>query len=347
MTRYGQLPVDRNSGRITFSIPLYTYSDQDFNIPVSLSYASSGFKPGSQTGEAGLGWTLMAGGAITREIIGADDFYAYGGRHSGHKTFSDQALYSLGYTISYPAVSNEVLEPSVSGTGVETTSDIYHFSFLGHGGSFVLGGDCTFHAYDTNGGLGTYSIEHTAAKGFIVTTADGFIYSFGSTDYSREYLVNRDPMADSPGQSLNDKEKPIVTWFLDKITAPDGRIVEFTYARNWPTNLFSLPTNSNSHYDVVTSIAPSLERNLGTLGNVHKTASLKYTTYLSSISVRESASSTPIFGKPFCQLHIHPHRPGMELLISGVAHNGGERVGTHLRRDAPVLGSFIRVRSNP
>ena len=42
MTRYGQIPVNGNSGQITFEIPLYTYSDQDFNIPVSLSYASSG-----------------------------------------------------------------------------------------------------------------------------------------------------------------------------------------------------------------------------------------------------------------------------------------------------------------
>ena len=293
MTRYGQLPVDRNSGRITFEIPLYTYTDQDFNIPVSLSYASSGFMPGRQTGEAGLGWTLLAGGAITREIIGVDDFYADGGRYYGHKTFSDQTLYSLGYTISYPAVSNGAQEPSVSGTGVETTSDIYHFSFPGHGGSFLLGGDCAFHAYDTNGGLGTCSIEYTTAHGFNITSADGFVYSFGSTIFSREYLVRTDPMKDSPGQELPDSMKSIVTWLLDKITAPDGRIVEFTYARNWPASLFSLPTNSNIHYDVVTSIAPSLERNLGTLGQVHKTASLKYTTYISSISVRESASSTP------------------------------------------------------
>lgn len=54
MTRYGRLPVNGNSGQITFEIPLYTYSDQDFSIPVSLSYASSGFMPGKQTGEVGL-----------------------------------------------------------------------------------------------------------------------------------------------------------------------------------------------------------------------------------------------------------------------------------------------------
>ena len=74
MTRFGHMPPDLNSGIYSYDIPIYTYEDKDFNIPVSLHYSSSGFQPAKMSDEAGLHWTLMAGGAITREIVGIDDF---------------------------------------------------------------------------------------------------------------------------------------------------------------------------------------------------------------------------------------------------------------------------------
>ena len=52
-----------------------------FIIPVSLSYASTGFMPGSSVGASGVGWSLPVGGVITREERGmprgsyADDEY--------------------------------------------------------------------------------------------------------------------------------------------------------------------------------------------------------------------------------------------------------------------------------
>ena len=47
MTRYGQASLDLFHGTAGLTVPVYTYQDKDFTIPVSLSYASTGFMPGA------------------------------------------------------------------------------------------------------------------------------------------------------------------------------------------------------------------------------------------------------------------------------------------------------------
>ncbi len=73
MTRYGEASLDLFHGTVGLTVPVYTYQDKDFTIPVSLSYASSGFMPGASVGAAGLGWNLCTGGVITREVRGMPD----------------------------------------------------------------------------------------------------------------------------------------------------------------------------------------------------------------------------------------------------------------------------------
>lgn len=73
MTRYGEASLDLFHGTIGLTVPVYTYQDKDFTLPVSLSYASSGFMPGASIGPAGLGWVLNAAGVITREVRGLPD----------------------------------------------------------------------------------------------------------------------------------------------------------------------------------------------------------------------------------------------------------------------------------
>ncbi len=297
MTRYGNLPIDQNSGRVTFEIPVYTYEDQDFKIPVSLSYASSGFRPGTQTGEAGLGWTLMAGGSITREIIGGDDF-GESGAFTGTHTTDAQTMYTMGYQVHYPCITEELLQPYVTDFK-ETTSDIYHFSFAGQGGSFIVGNDHQFHPYGTTDGLGTYSIDYQSGA-FTIITGDGYTYKFGSTDQSRELVVSSDPLPVNSPRQLRAREKAVVTWLLDRIEAPDGRFVEFTYSSIGASSPVNLPDQA-THHDIVTSIAPCLPRQI-TPDNfpqgmenqvtVYKSASIKYTSYLTDIHVYENRSNS-------------------------------------------------------
>jgi hypothetical protein len=73
MSRYGDLNVSLFTGALAQDIPIYVYKDNDFDIPVSISYGSTGFKPGQALGSLGLGWFLNVGGVITREVRGIPD----------------------------------------------------------------------------------------------------------------------------------------------------------------------------------------------------------------------------------------------------------------------------------
>ena len=73
MTRYGNLTPSLYTGAMTFSLPLYTYSDPDFTIPLSLEYSFDGYRPAQHSGTVGYGWYLDCGGVITREVRGVPD----------------------------------------------------------------------------------------------------------------------------------------------------------------------------------------------------------------------------------------------------------------------------------
>ena len=73
MIKYGDANIDYYSGRLGLNIPIYTYDDPAFKIPISIDYASNGFQPGASIGVVGMGWYLNVGGAITREVRGIRD----------------------------------------------------------------------------------------------------------------------------------------------------------------------------------------------------------------------------------------------------------------------------------
>ena len=66
--RYGNTPQYLYNGTVRQDIPIYTYQDPDFTIPISLNYASNGYMANVQASQVGLGWFLTAGGSIVRQV---------------------------------------------------------------------------------------------------------------------------------------------------------------------------------------------------------------------------------------------------------------------------------------
>lgn len=281
ITRYGNLPVDLNSGVVSMEIPVWTYRDRDFTIPVSLRYSSSGFRPGEPTGEAGLGWTLMAGGAITREVRGLDDFGEDG--YKGASYPSALSVYNLNSSVSL----TDMTVPRYSSSDRETSSDIYRFTMPGHSGGFLIGNDGEYHCFATSDGIGTYTISD-CLDGFTITAGDGYKYTFGSSSTAQEVQAACNGVWESlTSRVLQDKEKIVVTWLLEEIEAPNGRKVVFSYSgHNTP---HSVPDTSWT--DVVTSFGPGLNPYPGISEDpeppFYKYATQIYTSYLTGISVQE------------------------------------------------------------
>lgn len=71
--KYQDYPVDYSTGLPQVSIPIYNVTSGSLSVPITLSYHSSGRKVSDETGPVGLGWTLQAGGMISRTIYGYPD----------------------------------------------------------------------------------------------------------------------------------------------------------------------------------------------------------------------------------------------------------------------------------
>ena len=75
MARHGEIAPDLFTGAMAWSLPLYTYKDEDFTIPISLDYRFDGCRPSQPAGVVGMGWNLNCGGVITRQVVGLPDDY--------------------------------------------------------------------------------------------------------------------------------------------------------------------------------------------------------------------------------------------------------------------------------
>ena len=99
MIKYGGITPALYTGAMFWSLPLYTYSDPDFNIPVGLEYNYDGFRPATPSGEVGLGWALICGGVVTREVRGVPDEQDAAGFEPGYFSTNLTGYY---HTVRYP-----------------------------------------------------------------------------------------------------------------------------------------------------------------------------------------------------------------------------------------------------
>ncbi|MBP5228730.1 MAG: hypothetical protein J6Z32_01105, partial [Bacteroidales bacterium] len=56
--RQGDVSPSLYTGTINLSIPIYSYKDKDFNIPIVATYSSNGNTPNQLPGILGPGWNL-------------------------------------------------------------------------------------------------------------------------------------------------------------------------------------------------------------------------------------------------------------------------------------------------
>ncbi|MBC7448413.1 MAG: RHS repeat protein [Hymenobacteraceae bacterium] len=65
------------TGSVNVSVPLYTLQVGEVALPIGLRYAAQGFKPDEQAGWLGMGWSLEAGGVISRTVQDLPDELTY------------------------------------------------------------------------------------------------------------------------------------------------------------------------------------------------------------------------------------------------------------------------------
>ncbi|AXP80081.1 hypothetical protein CJ739_988 [Mariniflexile rhizosphaerae] len=72
-TRYGDYPVNYNTGMVDMRVPIYTIKSGSLTVPIDISFHASGRMSTEYNGILGLRWVLNVGGVITRELRGYPD----------------------------------------------------------------------------------------------------------------------------------------------------------------------------------------------------------------------------------------------------------------------------------
>lgn len=125
--KYGEIPVGKSTGVPNISVPVYEIKTSRFNLPISLSYHASGIKVDQTATWVGLGWSLNAGGVITRTILGEPDY-----------------ITSVDYIpraeeISFPEDQDWLEAVLTGGSSIDTEPDNFYYNFLSHSGKFIFG----------------------------------------------------------------------------------------------------------------------------------------------------------------------------------------------------------------
>ncbi|CAH0129596.1 hypothetical protein SRABI27_00001 [Pedobacter sp. Bi27] len=204
--KYGDIPVGEYTGTASINIPVHVVSIGKYSLPITLNYSSSGLKVEEKSSWVGLGWSLSAGGVITRSVHGKADEKPMGYWALGNKT--DAQLFNV--EEGQPLPGSSVSSPVWNG-GYDLEPDIFYYNFAGKSGKFVMDAGAGHNAHCIN--YKNLKIEHNnSLSSFTITDDDGSIYLFDALESST-----------SDGNTFTS------AWYLSKITTSAGEIV-FTYS---------------------------------------------------------------------------------------------------------------------
>ncbi|MFC4262333.1 DUF5977 domain-containing protein [Ferruginibacter yonginensis] len=212
------------SGKVSSSIPLNTFQIGSLSIPISLNYASGGFKIGQTSSKEGFGWSLGAIGVLNRVVRGKPDddngiirkTEIPSSVNGAPPSLADEIAYYEDVTSNLRHYDSEADEFYISAPGLSTkfifdeNGDIIQFPFSKIKIEVIR---------DPSG-----SLPRRYDK-FIVTNTDGVIYEFGGTGCKER--ITSSNLNLRGGIVLGNGT--ITSFYLKKITMPDGKYVTYTY----------------------------------------------------------------------------------------------------------------------
>lgn len=231
LMEYSEIPVSLYTGVPDISIPIYTIRVGNYSLPISLRYHASGIKVGQEASRIGLGWSIHAGGAISRSVRGWDDL-------KGYWTQTD----------TIPNEDSEYIWYSVYHDRKDYEPDIFHYNFDGFSGKFYANKGAgsssivpKFLLADPEGNL---RIEYQGDEmdgSFVVVTPENVKYVFGIRETKESYGMVYGEAIDEhvgsyPGKAsafepdhFDSETRTISSWLLTRIEYPTGDVITFEY----------------------------------------------------------------------------------------------------------------------
>lgn len=247
-TRAQMVDVDPFTGSAVVHVPVWTIKSGTLSYPIAISFSGNGLKAGDIIGPVGAGWTLHAGGFITREVRSLPDDYI--------DTESAQHRYGWLYDSTAQRIGNFI--PAADENWEDCADEESDFEFLDSLGGFSE----SQHIYDTEPDLfhinvpglsGSFLFDHQKSiqlitarnfkvealfsgdtiSGFTVINDSGVKYTFessgtasiGATDVNDEniYVDKR------PYYTYRGIIQYCPLWRLTKIESTNGDFISFQY----------------------------------------------------------------------------------------------------------------------
>jgi RHS repeat-associated protein len=215
--KFGDVPVSLYTGTPEISVPLFTAKGRTLELPIALKYHAGGIRVEEIGSWLGLGWTLEAGGAITRTVRGLVDESASGYFNTGHHFWTQG---------NWPNPPPELLRQIRDGY-VDGDPDQFFFSFAGRSGQFVMGHTSASVREFRPIPYQKLRIEPSPSfEQWVITTEDGTKYTFSARETSTDWSTL------SPATELGSHvgETHTSTWHLSEIRSPGGDVITLYYS---------------------------------------------------------------------------------------------------------------------
>lgn len=247
--KYGDIPVSYHTGTVDISVPIFTVKQGSLSLPITLSYHSSGIRVSELASWVGLGWSLNAGGMVTRTIHGGPDDDAWSEGTYATSDLGKRGWYGNGGVPSQlincqnsTSFLGSLQQSKANGPNgvtinpgcgcacwdyywdasqgyLDVEPDLYTFNFNGYTGKFFFDASAVPHVMpEQDVQIKPIFMVSNSKRfdGFEITTPDGFKYSFGGSG-ATEITKN-----DMSGAAAFKDPQTSTTWYLYRIMSPNG-----------------------------------------------------------------------------------------------------------------------------
>jgi YD repeat-containing protein len=213
LSMYGQVPVSLHTGIPNIVVPITNLYSKDLSVPVNLSYHAGGIKVEEVSSWVGLGWSLMAGGVITRQVRSVPDEDAHS--FSSSKPYSNTEVMNL-YESGYLNASIPI-QLALNGQ-LDLEPDIFYFNFGSESGQFFYD-ETSLKFVSVNNSMNIIQYNNLTG-GWIITTNDGTTYFFDDFETSQTSAL---PCKGNSGFTKT-------AWYLSKIENYNKTdVIQFNY----------------------------------------------------------------------------------------------------------------------
>jgi len=212
ITKFGKFPINGSTGLPAIDIPIYDYAGitNDLSLNVKFSYHSGGIKVKQHASNVGLGWSIIAGGAITRTVNGMMDeiptkgFWYY--QNPTNNTDGNTPM-----DISFRPYNN------IAAGVYDAQFDEFNFNFNGRSGSFYIGknGDILFNKTEKLklswelGDPSFFGIDHCIIR-FKIIDEFGVSYTFDKMEFTT-----------ASGSVYTGTKNAATGWYLSEVLSPN------------------------------------------------------------------------------------------------------------------------------